>query len=229
MPARKARVNGGALPPPSDQQVEPTQPLSVESATDSDEIEEMLAALDHGPAAEEQGSQEADAFESALRSVPPAPPRRRAGQGAGGMGRRELKTELARAWLIQLRALHNEEALEDRGRWWAPRDFLRNCPRLGALYRGANAAGDALGRGRGKEGGLGLARDGQGRVAPSRENALRCIRHLRQVGWSDEQVAGLVGLEHAPFKSWVLGLPGDDHFFPAPPEGPLEEVGREQP
>jgi hypothetical protein len=219
-------VNGGALLPAPHQQVEPAQAPSVEGPTDSDDIEGLL----QGPAEEEeQGDQDADVFESALRSVPPAPPRRRAGQGAGGLGRRELKTELAQAWLAQLRALHTEGAHEDRGRWWAPRDFLRNCPRLGALYRGANAIGDALGRGHGREGGLGLARDGQGRVAATRENALRCVRHLRDAGWSDERVAGLAGLEQAPFRSWVLGLPGDDHFFPAPPEGPLEEAGREQP
>jgi hypothetical protein len=221
-------VNGGALPPAHHQQVEPAQPPSVEGANDNDDIEEILAVLDHDPAAEKkQGDQDADAFESALNSVLPAPPLRRGRQGAGGLTRRELKTELALAWFTHLRALHTEGVLVDRARWWAPRDFLKNSPRLGALYRAANAIGDALGRGHGKEGGLALARDSQGRVAATRENAIRCIRHFRTVGWTDERVAELFGSDPAEFKTWILDLPRDDEFFP--PAGPSEGVGHEQP
>ncbi len=227
MPARNVTLNDAAQQPAPHQQVEVAQTPSVEGALDGDELDEILAALNHGPTAEEQKNQDADPFESAVCSVSPAPPRR-AGQGAGGLGRRELKIELAQASLTRLRALHAEGVLQDRSRWWAPRDFLRNCPRLAAQYQRANAIGHALGRGHGREGGLGLARDGQGRVAPSRENALRCVRHLRDVGWVDAQLAALVGFEPAPFKSWVLGLPGDDHFLPVQTEEPLEEAGREQ-
>jgi hypothetical protein len=128
---------------------------------------------------------------------------------AGGLGRRALKTLLAILMICYAKRLLASGEITDRGQWWSARDFWAADSKLHCRYRRPNALGDALGNGRGAEGGMGMTRDAAKRIPPSRENAAKAVAHLRNAGWDDDRIAGIVGMTSAEFHGWAASLPAD--------------------
>jgi len=164
-----------------------------------------------------EGGNPLQEFETLLQAVQPAAGRGHSGSRAR-FTRRELKSILASDTIRRVKELWDAGDGRDPQAWWAARDYRRNNPVLAAAYERANAIGDALGAGSAGQRGLGMARDRQGRVLPSRDNLLRAVKHLRTQGWDDQAVAALLMMDAPDLQLWVLGRPGDDELLqPASP------------